>query len=88
MIILINLYNLSLKAGRKKKQTSHLVVKNKIIKDLDKYFLENESVISHKLCGAGNGGFFLLFSKKDKLKINQRSVKINVESNGVSGRFL
>ena len=72
----------------KKKQTSHLVVKNKIIKDLDKYFLENESVISHKLCGAGNGGFFLLFSKKDKLKINQRSVKISVESNGVSGRFL
>ena len=72
----------------KKKKTSQLIVENKIIKDLDKYFLENESVISHKLCGAGNGGFFLLFSKKDKLKINQRSVKIMIESNGVSGRFL
>ena len=71
-----------------KKHTSNLIVENKRIKELDKYFFENESVSSHKLCGAGNGGFFLLFSKKNKLKINQRSVKIFIESNGVTGRFL
>ena len=45
-------------------------------------------MIAHKLCGAGNGGFFLTFSKTDTLKIPYHSVKIGVESNGVTGRKL
>ena len=48
--------------------------------------MENETVISHKLCGAGNGGFFLVFSKKNTLKIPYGCVKIDVESNGVYGQ--
>ena len=31
---------------------------------MDEELIENKSVIAHKLCGAGNGGFFLTFSKK------------------------
>ena len=48
----------------------------------------NKSVFAHKLCGAGNGGFFLTFSKKEKLDIPFNSVKINVETKGVTGKEL
>ena len=80
--------NLISQSWDQKKKTSKLILANKIIKDLDKYLSENKSVIDHKLCGAGNGGFFLIFSEKDKLQIKLRSVKINVEPNGVLGRSL
>ena len=55
---------------------------------MDEEISNNESVIAHKLCGAGNGGFFLVFSKKDKLKIPFNKVKINVDINGVQGNSL
>ena len=71
-----------------KKRTSSIVAENDTIKEMDKELEENETVIAHKLCGAGNGGFFLTFSKTDTLKIPYHSVKIGVESNGVTGRKL
>jgi len=37
---------------------------------------------------AGNGGFFLVFSKPETLKIPYKSIKIGVESNGVLGHRL
>ena len=46
------------------------------------------SVIFYKLCGAGNGGFFFDFSKKNDLNIPYDSVKINVSPNGVKGKCL
>ena len=45
-------------------------------------------MIAHKLCGAGNGGFFLVFSKPNTLKIPYKSIKIDVESSGVVGTKL
>ena len=76
------------KSWEQKKQTSSTINENKTIKEIDEY-LQNESlVISHKLCGAGNGGFFLTFSEKDKLTLPYSSVKINVSSDGVKGRKL
>lgn len=71
-----------------KKKTSSLIVNNDKIRKLDQSLSENESVIAHKLCGAGNGGFFLVFSKSNSLTIPQQSIKIDVESSGVSGRKL
>lgn len=71
-----------------KKQTSSSINENKTIKEIDEYLLNNPLVISHKLCGAGNGGFFLTFSEKGKLTIPYSSVKINVSSDGVKGRKL
>ena len=64
------------------------IEENLIIKEIDSKLNSNETVIAHKLCGAGNGGFFLVFSEKDSLTIPYQSVKINVESNGVVGRKL
>jgi D-glycero-alpha-D-manno-heptose-7-phosphate kinase len=71
-----------------KKQTSSLITENKIIQEIDKVLLETKEVIAHKLCGAGNGGFFLVFSEPNTLKIPYESIKIDVESNGVVGHKL
>ena len=68
-----------------KKQTSSLITENKEIQTIDNVLTESEEVIAHKLCGAGNGGFFLVFSKPNDLKIPYKSIKIEVEPNGVVG---
>lgn len=73
------------KSWIQKKKTSSIITENQSIKDIDETLNENETVLAHKLCGAGNGGFFLVFSEKNNLKLPYQSVKINVTSNGVSG---
>ncbi len=78
---------LNLSWDQKKKTTSH-ITENKVIRTMDKALEESDSVIAHKLCGAGNGGFFLVFSKKNDLNIPYDSVKINVSPNGVKGKCL
>jgi len=69
-----------------KKNTSDTILKNSWIKQMDEELIQNKSVIAHKLCGAGNGGFFLTFSKKEQLNIPFDCVKIDVETNGVTGK--
>lgn len=71
-----------------KKQTSSSINENSVIKDIDDYLLNSPLVIAHKLCGAGNGGFFLVFSEKNKLTLPYSSIKINVSSDGVKGKKL
>jgi D-glycero-alpha-D-manno-heptose-7-phosphate kinase len=71
-----------------KKQTSSSISENQMVKSIDDYLLNSPLVIAHKLCGAGNGGFFLTFSEKDKLTLQYSSVKINVSSDGVKGKKL
>ena len=71
-----------------KKNTSDTILKNSWIRQMDEELIENKSVIAHKLCGAGNGGFFLTFSKKNTLKIPFHCVKVDIEPNGVIGRIL
>lgn len=78
---------LNLSWEQKKKTTSH-ITENKVIRTMDKTLEESDTVIAHKLCGAGNGGFFLVFSKKNDLNIPYDSVKINVSPNGVKGKCL
>jgi len=76
------------KSWHQKKLTSSIISENDTIRDIDLTLEENESVCAHKLCGAGNGGFFLTFSEKGKLNIPHESVKISVETNGVIGRII
>lgn len=73
------------KSWTQKKKTSSTIVENNSIKEMDESLSENDTVIAHKLCGAGNGGFFLVFSEKDNLNIPYQSVRIQVTPNGVSG---
>tara|TARA_B100000927_G_scaffold36249_1_gene26049 strand:+ start:3725 stop:4669 length:945 start_codon:yes stop_codon:yes gene_type:complete len=80
--------NLMNDSWTQKKNTSSAILKNNWIRQIDDELFENKSVIAHKLCGAGNGGFFLTFSRKGDLNIPFDCVKINVETTGVSGRQL
>jgi D-glycero-alpha-D-manno-heptose-7-phosphate kinase len=73
------------KSWIQKKKTSSTITENISIQEIDSFLNENDSVIAHKLCGAGNGGFFLVFSEKGNLNISYESVKIDVTPNGVSG---
>ena len=76
------------KSWQQKKLTSSTVTENEKIKEIDLVLKNNETVCAHKLCGAGNGGFFLTFSEKNTLKIPYECVKITVEPSGVTGKIL
>jgi len=73
---------------KQKKRTSNIITENKIIREIDDELSNNDSVISHKLCGAGNGGFFLTFSKKDELTLPYDHVKIKINPEGVRGESI
>ena len=78
----LDLLNLS---WEQKKKTSAIIISNDTLKKMDFELTNNKTVIAHKLCGAGNGGFFLVFAKKDKLKCSFKKIKINVDKNGAQG---
>jgi len=83
--LFLNLLNQS---WEQKKATSSMITENEQIQKIDQVLSESDEVLAHKLCGAGNGGFFLVFSKPNTLKIPYESIRIDVESNGVVGRKL
>jgi len=83
--LFLNLLNQS---WEQKKATSSMITENEQIQKIDQVLSDSKEVIAHKLCGAGNGGFFLVFSKPNTLKIPYESIRIEVESNGVVGRKL
>jgi galactokinase/mevalonate kinase-like predicted kinase len=55
---------------------------------MDEELTQEPTVLAHRLCGAGNGGFFLTFSEKDSLRIPYDNVKINLVSDGVRGESI
>lgn len=62
----VDLFNTVIKNGwNHKKLTSNLICANPIIEHLDDKLSKSTQVLSHKLCGAGGGGYFLIFSKKN-----------------------
>ena len=73
------------KSWSQKKKTSSTIVESDTIREIDSVLENNNTVSAHKLCGAGNGGFFLTFSNKDSLKIPYHTIKVNVIPQGVSG---
>ena len=76
------------KSWSQKKKTSSTIVESDTIREIDSVLENNDTVCAHKLCGAGNGGFFLIFSEKNALTIPYESVKINVETDGVYGKSI
>ena len=73
------------KSWHQKKETSPSIAECDTIIEIDHVLEKNDTVCAHKLCGAGNGGFFLVFSEKDTLNIPYDCVSITVEPNGVYG---
>ena len=66
-----------------KKQTSRLICENEILVALDETLKYDSRVLSHKLCGAGNGGYFLIFSKKDSELEYDKCIKIGISETGL-----
>ena len=48
-----------------KKNTSRLICENDLLIKLDNEISNDEKILSHKLLGAGNGGYFLIFTEKN-----------------------
>lgn len=84
----MELFKLFKEGWIQKKNTSTAITENLRIREIDTYLEIDQSVIAHKLCGAGNGGFFLTFSEKNSLTLPYDSVKINVVSEGVLGESI
>ena len=45
-------------------------------------------VLAHRLCGAGNGGFFLIFSKKEYVNIDNKALKITIDNTGPTAHLI
>lgn len=72
-----------MRSWENKKRTSKLICENEILVDLDNKLSYDNRVLSHKLCGAGNGGYFLIFSKKDHKLDYDRCSQINISETGL-----
>ena len=83
-----NFLDLFNEGWKQKKSTSSFITENPKIEEIDNQLENNSSVLAHKLCGAGNGGFFLVFSDKDQLTIPYPNVKIRVVFDGVVGESI
>lgn len=66
-----------------KKRTSKNVLEDPSLKDLDEYLDKYPGCVSHKLCGAGNGGFFLCFFEKHKTPLSERFFKVELSNTGI-----
>ncbi len=61
-----------------KKITSKEICSNEKLMLLDEMLKSDDEILSHKLLGAGNGGYFLIFSNKDiEDSLNKKYGKVN-----------
>jgi D-glycero-alpha-D-manno-heptose-7-phosphate kinase len=66
-----------------KKETSREICGSNDLIDLDDRLTNDSDVLSHKLCGAGGGGYFLVFTKKD---VNMDTKYSNIKKIEISER--
>lgn len=66
-----------------KKKTSKNVLQDKSLKELDDYLDKYPGCVAHKLCGAGNGGFFLCFFEKQNILLDKNFLKIELSNKGL-----
>ena len=64
--------------GWKIKKSTGKITEDKRVSDLDSLLDNNKNILAHRLLGAGNGGYFLVFTKKD-LKIDKSMKNILIK---------
>jgi len=47
-----------------KKKTSSNIMNNRVVQNFDRQISNDSRILAHRLCGAGNGGYFLVFMNK------------------------
>jgi galactokinase/mevalonate kinase-like predicted kinase len=81
-----NLFNdIINRSWENKKNTSKQICENKSLIELDNTLTNDSRVLSHKLCGAGNGGYFLIFTNKNS---NVESEYTHIKKVGISSSGL
>jgi D-glycero-alpha-D-manno-heptose-7-phosphate kinase len=65
-----------------KKESCPSVVDNNKVREIDKDLSSNSNVLAHRLCGAGNGGFYLVFTKKNKWNFKKNTIQVNIDNEG------
>ena len=72
---------------KKKKESNPLTIKNTTVAGIDNVLNNNKEILAHKLCGAGNGGFFLMITKSgydtSKIILNRKITPISISNTGV-----
>jgi len=72
-----------------KKRTSSMIAANPVIRDLDLRLANDDKILAHKLCGAGNGGFFLCFTDKGVMRDGALgSVPVTASTEGIQGYLI
>lgn len=66
-----------------KKLTSKMICENEQLSALDNKLKSDEQVLSHKLCGAGNGGYFLIFANKGATLNYELTKQIKISETGI-----
>ena len=73
-----------------KKKSTSLILGNEELVELDTKLESTKYVKAHRLIGAGNGGYFLLFTDKDtslssiELEFSRTVIPIDIDYNGIS----
>lgn len=71
-----------------KKQTSPQICGHDVLQSLDFRLTQDNRILSHKLCGAGNGGYFLIFANRNSYRslINDYAI-LPIQSSDVGLQF-
>lgn len=65
----------------RKKETSPSIIRDSYLKHLDESLNNDSNILAHRLCGAGNGGFFLVFTKEPM--VDDKFIPISISDDGV-----
>ena len=76
-------HNIIKEGWQKKKETSKYIDQDVSIKNLDKELSVDKNILSHRLCGAGNGGFFLVFTNNKNFD-KYNSIPISIDNDGIT----
>jgi len=70
----------------KKVESCPEIIKHPRVQELNATLSESPNILGHRLCGAGNGGFFLIFTKPSWIpsqnNLENHCVKINISHKG------
>ena len=65
----------------RKKEISPLITNNSRVAEIDENLARNKNILSHRLCGAGAGGFFLAFANNEVK--NNKFIPISISEEGL-----
>ena len=74
-----------------KKKISRVITENLFLKNIEDSLQNEDRILAHRLCGAGNGGYFLVFMDRDKQNENfltsiySNVIPIQIVDTGVEG---